>query len=131
MSCDRFRITADGKLRNCLSASKKPTSRTCCGTAGDAAIAQAIRDSIAAKKEGHEINTARFIQPDRPMYSIGGKQAFSASAIEGIWDLNWDFGFTNDAKHPLSNPKSEIPIRIAVARRRSPQNFKLNERQHG
>jgi cyclic pyranopterin phosphate synthase len=29
-------------------------------------------NSIAAKKEGHEINTARFIQPDRPMYSIGG-----------------------------------------------------------
>jgi len=38
----------------------------------DSEIAQAIRDSIAAKKEGHEINTARFIQPDRPMYSIGG-----------------------------------------------------------
>ena len=35
-------------------------------------IAAAIRCCIAAKKEGHEINTARFIQPDRPMYSIGG-----------------------------------------------------------
>jgi cyclic pyranopterin phosphate synthase len=40
--------------------------------AGDNEIARAIRDSIAAKKEGHEINTARFIQPERPMYSIGG-----------------------------------------------------------
>ena len=30
------------------------------------------RYAIAAKKEGHEINTARFIQPLRPMYSIGG-----------------------------------------------------------
>ena len=35
-------------------------------------VAAAIRQSVAAKKEGHEINTARFIQPARPMYSIGG-----------------------------------------------------------
>jgi cyclic pyranopterin phosphate synthase len=35
-------------------------------------IAAAMIESIAAKAEGHEINTARFIQPDRPMYSIGG-----------------------------------------------------------
>ena len=34
--------------------------------------AAAVRRSIAGKKEGHEINTARFIQPARPMYSIGG-----------------------------------------------------------
>ena len=42
------------------------------GEADEATIAQAIRDSIAAKKERHEINTARFIQPLRPMHSIGG-----------------------------------------------------------
>jgi cyclic pyranopterin phosphate synthase len=29
-------------------------------------------DCIAAKNEGHEINTANFVQPDRPMHSIGG-----------------------------------------------------------
>ena len=73
MSCDRFRITADGKLRNCLFSHEETDVRGMLrGGAGAGEIAQAIRDSIAAKKEGHEINTARFIQPDRPMYSIGG-----------------------------------------------------------
>ena len=37
-----------------------------------AAIAEAIRACVAAKWEGHQINTAKFIQPKRPMYSIGG-----------------------------------------------------------
>jgi cyclic pyranopterin phosphate synthase len=73
MSCDRFRITADGKLRNCLFSLDETDVKTLLRSgAPDAEIAQAIRDSIAAKKEGHEINTARFIQPERPMYSIGG-----------------------------------------------------------
>jgi cyclic pyranopterin phosphate synthase len=73
MSCDRFRITADGKLRNCLfSLDETDVKGLLRSGASDAEIAQAIRDSIAAKKEGHEINTARFIQPERPMYSIGG-----------------------------------------------------------
>ena len=35
-------------------------------------IAQAIRESVAGKWEGHEINTARFIKPERLMHSIGG-----------------------------------------------------------
>jgi len=73
MSCDRFRITADGKLRNCLFSLDETDVKAMLRTGvPDSEIAQAIRDSIAAKKEGHEINTARFIQPDRPMYSIGG-----------------------------------------------------------
>jgi cyclic pyranopterin phosphate synthase len=73
MSCDRFRITADGKLRNCLFSLEETDVKSMlrAGT-DDARIADAIRASIAAKKEGHEINTARFIQPARPMYSIGG-----------------------------------------------------------
>jgi cyclic pyranopterin phosphate synthase len=73
MSCDRFRITADGKLRNCLfSLDETDVKALLRSGAPDSEIARAIRDSIAAKKEGHEINTARFIQPERPMYSIGG-----------------------------------------------------------
>ncbi|MGQ0636865.1 MAG: GTP 3',8-cyclase MoaA [Planctomycetaceae bacterium] len=72
-TCDRFRITADGKLRNCLfSLEETDVKALLRGDADDATIAQAIRASIAAKKEGHEINTSRFIQPARPMYSIGG-----------------------------------------------------------
>ena len=73
MSCDRFRITADGKLRNCLFSLEETDVRSMLrGDATDAQIAQAIRECVRAKKEGHEINTARFVQPARPMYSIGG-----------------------------------------------------------
>ncbi len=73
MSCNRFRLTADGKLRNCLFSLEEADIKSLLrGDGTDAEIRQAMLDSIAAKKEGHEINTARFIQPDRPMYSIGG-----------------------------------------------------------
>lgn len=73
MNCDRFRITADGKLRNCLFSQEETDVRMLLrGGAADADIARAIRESVWAKKEGHEINTARYIQPTRPMYSIGG-----------------------------------------------------------
>ena len=73
-SCNRFRLTADGKLRNCLFSLEetdiKALLRDDCFSDQD--VAEAIRASILDKKEGHEINTSRFIQPNRPMYSIGG-----------------------------------------------------------
>jgi len=73
MNCNRLRMTADGKIRNCLFSLDETDVRSLLrGDATDASIIAAIRSSIAAKKEGHEINTARFIQPARPMYSIGG-----------------------------------------------------------
>ena len=73
MSCNRIRITADGKLRNCLFSLEETDVRSLVrGSGSDEQIAEAIRSSVSAKKEGHEINTARFIQPERPMYSIGG-----------------------------------------------------------
>ena len=72
-SCNRFRLTADGKLRNCLFSLEETDIREFLRGAGsDDDIVQAMLQSIAAKKEGHEINTAKFVQPDRPMYSIGG-----------------------------------------------------------
>jgi cyclic pyranopterin phosphate synthase len=73
MSCNRVRLTAEGKLRNCLFAldevDVKPFLR---GQASDEAIADVIRRNVAAKWEGHEINTARFIKPLRTMHAIGG-----------------------------------------------------------
>ena len=72
-SCNRFRLTADGKFRNCLFSHEetdvKTTMRSGCT---DEAIAELMLECIAAKNEGHEINTANFVQPDRPMHSIGG-----------------------------------------------------------
>jgi len=72
-SCNRVRLTADGKLRHCLFALEETDLRALLrGGADDETIAQAIRDNVAAKWEGHEINTARFIKPERLMHSIGG-----------------------------------------------------------
>jgi cyclic pyranopterin phosphate synthase len=72
--CNRLRLTADGKLRNCLFAldetDVKPLIRT--GTLDDNALAEAIRRSVWAKWEGHEINTAKFVKPHRTMHAIGG-----------------------------------------------------------
>jgi len=71
--CNRLRLTAEGKLRNCLFAidetDVKPLLR---GGAPDAEVAVAVRACVLAKWEGHEINTARFIKPLRTMHAIGG-----------------------------------------------------------
>lgn len=74
MSCNRVRLTADGKLRNCLFALGETDVRALLrdSDASDATIANALLDSVRSKWEGHEINTARFIKPDRLMHSIGG-----------------------------------------------------------
>ena len=73
MSCNRIRLTSDGKLRNCLFSLEETDIRALLRAgASDGTIAAAIRDSVASKWEGHEINTARFIQPERMMHSIGG-----------------------------------------------------------
>jgi cyclic pyranopterin phosphate synthase len=72
-SCNRVRITADGKLRNCLFALDETDIRALIrGGASDLDLANALRDSVAAKWEGHQINAANFIKPERLMHSIGG-----------------------------------------------------------
>jgi cyclic pyranopterin phosphate synthase len=71
--CNRVRLTADGKLRNCLFAldevDVKPFLRQ---QPDDSALAAVIRANVWAKWEGHEINTARFVKPLRTMHAIGG-----------------------------------------------------------
>jgi cyclic pyranopterin phosphate synthase len=73
MSCNRVRLTSDGKLRNCLFAldevDVKPYLRT---APDDATLAEVIRKNVHDKWEGHEINTARFVKPLRTMHAIGG-----------------------------------------------------------
>jgi cyclic pyranopterin phosphate synthase len=73
LSCNRLRLTADGKLRYCLFAIEEDDVKGLLrGGASDAEVASLIRRNIAGKWEGHEINTSRFVAPPRPMYSIGG-----------------------------------------------------------
>jgi cyclic pyranopterin phosphate synthase len=38
----------------------------------DVTLAETIRRNVAVKWEGHEINTARFVKPERTMHAIGG-----------------------------------------------------------
>jgi GTP 3',8-cyclase len=72
-SCNRVRLTADGKLRNCLFAlDEVDVKHLLRENAGAAAIEEVIRRNVLAKWEGHEINTARFIKPIRTMHAIGG-----------------------------------------------------------
>jgi len=73
MSCNRIRLTAEGKLRNCLFALDEIDVKTLLrGNASAETIAQAIRGNVHDKWEGHEINTARFVKPPRTMHAIGG-----------------------------------------------------------
>lgn len=73
MSCNRLRLTAEGRLRNCLFAlteiDLKPMLR---GKTSQDEIAAIVRGNVWQKWEGHEINTARFMKPDRTMHAIGG-----------------------------------------------------------
>jgi cyclic pyranopterin phosphate synthase len=73
LNCNRLRLTADGKLRNCLFAIEEDDVKSLMRSgAADREIVALIRRNVAAKWEGHEINSARFVAPPRPMYSIGG-----------------------------------------------------------
>jgi cyclic pyranopterin phosphate synthase len=72
-SCNRLRLTAEGKLRNCLFAlDEVDVKHLLRSNAGPEAIAEVIRANVFAKWEGHEINTARFVKPGRTMHTIGG-----------------------------------------------------------
>ena len=76
MSCNRLRLTADGKIRNCLFAldetDVKHHLRTRSGRCRPGGSHPAAKRLIAPSGEGHEINTARFVKPQRTMHAIGG-----------------------------------------------------------
>jgi cyclic pyranopterin phosphate synthase len=72
-SCNRLRLTAEGKLRNCLFALDEVDVKAFLrGQPDDQRLAETIRANVQAKWEGHEINTARFVKPLRTMHAIGG-----------------------------------------------------------
>jgi len=73
LRCNRIRLTADGKLRNCLFALDEVDIKTLLRAGAPAEqIAELIRQNVHDKWEGHEINTSRFIKPLRTMHAIGG-----------------------------------------------------------
>ena len=71
--CNRIRLTADGKLRNCLFALDETDVKTPMRAgASDEQLAELIRESVAAKWAGHQINASDFVRPERTMHTIGG-----------------------------------------------------------
>ncbi len=71
--CDRTRLTADGQLRTCLFASKETDLRSLLrGGASDDQIAEAWRSATWGKQAGHGTDNENFLNPTRPMSSIGG-----------------------------------------------------------
>jgi len=72
-NCNRLRITAEGKIRNCLFSIEEWDVRELLrGGRTDDQIAETVRRAVHAKKSGHGIDTDDFIKLDRAMYQIGG-----------------------------------------------------------
>jgi cyclic pyranopterin phosphate synthase len=72
-ACDRVRLTADGMVRNCLfSMSESDLRAPLRAGAGDEELAEVVRGEQWRKWAGHHVGRADFVQPDRPMSSIGG-----------------------------------------------------------
>ncbi|MEW6512120.1 MAG: GTP 3',8-cyclase MoaA [Bacteroidota bacterium] len=72
-SCNRVRITSDGKFRTCLfSLTETDLRRLLRNGTPDEQIADVIVDAVSRKEEGHLINRPGFVRPERTMSSIGG-----------------------------------------------------------
>ena len=72
-SCNRLRLTAEGKLRNCLFSLEETDVRPWLRPQlSPESLRQAILKTVWEKWEGHEINTSRFLKPQRTMHAIGG-----------------------------------------------------------
>ena len=71
--CNRMRVTAEGKFRNCLFSGEEWDVRELLrGEATDAEIEALIRDCVMHKKAGHGTNDGNFLRPEKAMYQIGG-----------------------------------------------------------
>src|SRR5436190_3957540 len=72
-SCDRVRLTADGKFRNCLFAVRETDLRSILrGGGSDDELAAAVAADVGQKWAGHSIGKVNFIRPARSMSQIGG-----------------------------------------------------------
>lgn len=72
-SCDRLRLTADGRLLACLFALEDTDLRTPLRAgADDGDLHRRIRRGVWGKWAGHRINQPDFVRPPRSMSMIGG-----------------------------------------------------------
>ena len=72
-TCNRIRLTADGKLRNCLFSMEEVDLKTPMRAgASDDEIAWGFVESVQGKWAGHLINQSDFRKPERNMSQIGG-----------------------------------------------------------
>ena len=71
-ACDRMRITAEGKFRNCLFSAAEWDLKSALRFGSDQQVEAIVREAIAAKKAGHGTDSGEFLRPQRAMYQIGG-----------------------------------------------------------
>jgi cyclic pyranopterin phosphate synthase len=72
-TCDRIRMTAEGKFRNCLFALEEYDLRgPLRAGASDDEISEIVERAVGAKWAGHQINQVHFIRPHKSMSQIGG-----------------------------------------------------------
>ncbi|MBN39331.1 MAG: GTP 3',8-cyclase MoaA [Acidimicrobiaceae bacterium] len=72
-ACDRIRLTADGKFRNCLFAIQEYDVRKLLReNAGDEKIIELFSHAVKQKWAGHQIGKSVFIRPSKSMSQIGG-----------------------------------------------------------
>ncbi len=72
-SCDRVRLTAEGRFRSCLFSLEEFDLRAVLRGGGtDDELAEVVRSAVATKWAGHRIGQVNFIRPDRSMSQIGG-----------------------------------------------------------
>ncbi len=72
-TCDRIRISANGRLRTCLFSLVDTDLRAAMrGGEEDAHLVEIFGRAVWGKWEGHAINTARFVQPEGGMSYFGG-----------------------------------------------------------
>ncbi len=72
-SCNRIRLTADGKLRTCLFSVQEHDLRDLLrGSASDEEILLRLHGVVATKERKHHITDGLFVKPERTMSRIGG-----------------------------------------------------------
>jgi cyclic pyranopterin phosphate synthase len=71
--CNRLRLTAEGKIRNCLFAAEESDARQAIRNgATDQQLAELVREAVLGKKQARGSNDGSFVRSLRAMHQIGG-----------------------------------------------------------